>query len=215
MKKLSVSLIALALALVAAPNVHAAQTTPGWYAAAGVGVAFPLDADIRAGGVERKAKTENAALDLLAGAGYAFDNGLRLEAEYFHNQVDVKSVNGVAGGGHVTNNVLFFNALYDIDTNSMLTPYIGAGVGPDFVDVDNVGTTGAYLNGDKVVGAYQAIAGVTAKMDMNWAITADYRYVGSFDPKVDYTGGTKGRIENASHNIIVGLRYSFGAEETI
>ncbi len=215
MKKLSVSLIALA-AVIAAPSIAcAAPAAPGWYAAAGAGLSLPNDPDMYAGGAKLSVENENTALGLSAGVGYAFGNGLRLGAEYFHNRVDAKTVNAVAGSGHLTNNALMFNAYYDIDTGSVLTPYVGAGIGPDFIGIDNVGAAGAYLDGDTVRAAYQAIAGVSARVDENWAVTADYRYMASFDPKVDYTGGTKGRIENSSHNIMIGLRYSFGEEKAV
>jgi outer membrane protein OmpA-like peptidoglycan-associated protein/outer membrane protein W len=212
MKKLYVSLFALTAALVVASAAHA-DTTPGWYVGAGVGAAFPENPTIHAG-VKDDAKDRNTALDLLGDGGYAWANGLRLEGEFLHNQYDVKSINGIPANGHVTNDALFANGFYDIKTGTIFTPYVGAGIGPDFVRVGNVGTTGSALKGNTVVGAYQGIAGVAAQLDPNWAVTADYRYISSFDPKVDMTRGGEGRISNASHNIILGVRYSFGAEET-
>jgi outer membrane protein OmpA-like peptidoglycan-associated protein len=211
MKTISISLVALTVALLASSAAHA-DTTPGWYAAAGVGDAIPEDPAIHAG-TTHNGKDVDAGLDLLGSAGYALDMGLRFEGEYFHNQTNAKTIDGVAASGHISNNAAFLNAFYDFKTGKVLSPYIGAGIGPDFVGVRNVGVPGSYLNGDTVVAAYQAIAGASAQLDKNWAITADYRYVSSFDPKVGYTGGSQGRITNASHNIVLGVRYSFGAEE--
>ena len=212
MKKFSASLVAMAVALIMAPAAHA-ETTPGWYTAAGVGIVFPNNPTIYAGGAKSKAADENNNLDLLGSVGYAFDNGLRFEAEYFHNQMNTVTVNDINAFGHLTNNALFFNAFYDFSTNTMVSPYIGAGIGPDFINVKNVGIPGAFLDGDTVKAAYQGIVGLTAQINENWAVTADYRYIASFDPKVNYTGGTKGRMENASQNFILGVRYSFGAEK--
>lgn len=214
MKKLSVSALALLLAIAAAPSAHA-DSVPGWYAGAGLGASIGVDPTIRNEATGQFGAEDRAVgLAELADVGYGWANGLRLEGEYFHNQNNVKSVAGLDGaGGHVSNNILFLNALYDFKTETRFTPYIGAGVGPDFASVTNAGASGAgYLTGDAVVGAYQGIAGVAAQLDRNWSVSADYRYVGSFDPKVGNSAGGEGRIENASHNIILGVRYSFAPE---
>ena len=216
MKKLSVSLLALVAALVATSAAHA-DTTPGWYAGAGVGATIAVDPTLHSVSGKHDAEDENVNLGVLGDVGYAWLNGWHLEGEFFHDQNNTKSVPGYTGaGGHVINNVLFANVLYDFKTGSILTPYVGAGIGPDFVSVNNVGANGVgFLRGDTLVGAYQGIAGVAAQLDRNWAVTADYRYVSSFDPKVDSTAGGRGRLDNASHNIIVGVRYSFAAPEPV
>ncbi len=212
MKKISVSLIALTAALLLAPAAQA-KTTPGWYAALGVGVAFPVDPTMYAGGAKTKGTDENTNFSSSIAVGYAFDNSIRTAVEFYHNQINTTTFNGSHGFGHITNRILFANVYYDFDNKSLLTPYIGAGFGVDFVNVNNVGNSTGRLKGEEIVGAYQGIVGVAAQIDENWAVTADYRYIASFDPKTSYTGGTKGRISNASQNLIVGVRYSFGAEE--
>ena len=214
MRKLSVSTLALVAALVAAPVAAHANTTPGWYAGAGFGATFDNDPEMRSVTGKRTLEEQRANLDLLGNAGFAWDNGLRLEGEYFHNQSNIKSVEAATnGGGHLSNNALFANVFYDYNMGSMFTPYVGVGAGPDFVNVKSVGGTGAgFLRGDTLVGGYQGIVGVSAQLDHNWAATADYRYIGSFDPKVDSTAGGQGRVDNSSHNLLVGVRYSFGGE---
>lgn len=214
MKKITLSFLALAAAVAFSPAAHARTTPPGWYAGAGVGGTFPTDADIRSAGGKVKVKNHGANLDAIANVGYAWPFGVRVEAQYLHNQYNVHKVDGAAGFGHIINNAVFANVLYDFDVDSMFTPYVGAGIGPDFVNIKNYGNGGyGFLHGDTIVAAYQGIAGVAAQLDRNWAVTADYRYISSWDPKVNYTGGGKGRTENASHNVILGVRYSFGAPE--
>jgi len=212
MKKLSASLLALATALVVAPAAHA-DTTPGWYAGAGLDGSFAVVPTIHYKTGSHDAKDEGVGLGEAASGGYAFGYGLRLEGEFFHDQNNTDGVKGYTGaGGHVSNNALFANALYDFNMGSRYTPYIGAGIGPDFIHVKSVGATGVgYLKGDTLDAAYQGIAGVSAQLDPNWAVTADYRYIASFDPKVDSTTGGQGRVDNASHNVMLGLRYSFGS----
>lgn len=212
MKKISLSLVAMTVVLLMAPAAQA-KTTPGWYGALGVGVAFPEDPTMFAGGSKREGSMDNTNLSSSKSAGYAFDNGIRLAAEFYYNQMNVKMFNNVHGFGHILNRTLFANAYYDFNNKSFLTPYVGAGFGVDFVNVNNVGNAAGRLNGEEVAAAYQGIVGVAAQIDENWAITADYRYVASFDPDAHYTGGTSGHISNASQNIMIGVRYSFGAEE--
>ena len=216
MKKLSISALALAAALVAAPLAAHADTTPGWYVGAGVGATFGQDPIIHDSGRPSgkfSARDEDVNVDGLANGGFAWANGWRAEGEYFHNQINVNHIDNNSGaGGHVSNNALFGNVLYDFNNGSRYTPYLGAGVGADFINVKSVGANGVgFLKGDTLDMGYQGIAGVVAQLDPNWAVTADYRYIASFDPKVDHTGGGQGRMDNASHNLIVGVRYSFAA----
>jgi len=212
MKKLTVSALALVAALVAAPVAHA-DTTPGWYAGAGVGATLPVDTSVYNRFGQHETRAEDVNLDALANGGYAWSNGLRLEGEYFHNQNNFNHAGNtsVQGSGHISNNALFANVLYDFQTGTRFTPYIGGGIGPDFMNVKSVGGPSiGYLKGDTLDAGYQGIAGVATQLDANWAVTADYRYIASFDPKVDSTVGGQGRMDNASHNVIVGVRYSFG-----
>jgi outer membrane protein OmpA-like peptidoglycan-associated protein len=66
------------------------------------------------------------------------------------------------------------------------------------------------VNGENLAFAYQGIAGVAAQLDDNWAVTADYRYVGTPDQKFHTSSGAGAYAENTSHNIVLGIRYSFG-----
>lgn len=214
MKKISLSSAALVVALMAVAPAHAG-TTPGWYATAGAALTFAANPTIHAPTGKSEARAENTNVGFLGGVGYAFGNGLRMETQYFRSQNNILEVDNVDAFGHVVNNAFLLNAFYDFENETILTPYIGAGIGPNFVSVDKVGTAGALLNGRAVVAAYQAIVGVAAQVDENWAVTADYRYIGSFDPKVSYTGGTEARLSNASQNFVLGVRYSFGVEDSV
>ena len=210
MKKLSVSLLALAAALIAAPAAHADQNV-GWYVGAGVGGTLPIDSDLHTPSGKFNGRMEDANLDLLGNVGYEWANGWRVEGEYFHNQNNVNHVASMNGSGHLSNNIAFANAIYSFKNYTRYTPYVGGGVGVDFVNVKGVGSGGVgYLTGDTTNFAYQGIAGVSTQLDPHWSASLDYRYIASTDPKVNSTAGGQGRMENASHNIIAGLRYSFG-----
>jgi outer membrane protein OmpA-like peptidoglycan-associated protein len=212
MKKLTVSTLALAAAIIATPMAVAhADTNPGWYVGGGLGGAFGQDQIIHGVRGEHSDRDEDVNLSFQGNAGYAFAPGYRLEAEYFHDQINANNVDRFRNaGGHTSNNDAFMNVLYDIQTHTRWSPYVGAGLGADFVNVKSIGAQGVgYLKGDTTALAYQGIAGLSTQLDANWTVLADYRYVASLDAKVDDTAGGQGRTDNASHNFMIGLRYSF------
>lgn len=210
MKKIAMPFVALVAAL--AVTSARADTAPGWYAAAGVGAVFPESQTVHSSNGKFKVGMEDANVDILAAGGYAFGNGFRVEAEYFHNQMNADSFGGAPSFGHVINNSLFFNVLYDFDQFMMVTPYIGAGIGPNWVDVTNYGTAADNLDGSTMNAIYQGIAGFAYHFDPNWAFTADYRYINEWpDAKVDFNGPGNGhaRTSTSSHNLLLGVRYTF------
>ncbi len=211
MKTMTKSALFLAAAFIALPVANAsADTVPGWYAGLGAGTNFQLSTDNDTAGVPAF-RFSKPGYDILGNFGYAYDNGLRLEGEAFHSNSVVKD-----NDGSLSNTDLFANALYDINLGSMFTPYVGAGVGVAFIDADNigpitVGSSSAHVNDSSTKLAYQGIVGVAAQLDKDWSVTADYRYIASLDPKFTDSAGTKDRFDNASHNIIVGVRYNLDA----
>ncbi|MBV8061353.1 MAG: outer membrane beta-barrel protein, partial [Alphaproteobacteria bacterium] len=209
MKKTSLSLLAVAAVLAATPAF--ADTTPGWYTGVGAGLNITPDLTSRTAAGDSKVEFK-PNFDFDVNGGYAFNFGGRLEGEYFHNQANVNKVEGSSTNtGHLTNNDLFLNGLYDFKTGEMVTPYVGAGIGLDFAHARDIGTVanGGALDDTRTKFAYQGIAGVAAQLDHNWAVTADYRYIASLKPKYNTTVGGSASTDNASHNVMVGLRYSY------
>jgi OmpA-OmpF porin, OOP family len=198
-----------------------AEAPPGWYVDLGVGANFTPDLTTHAAG-DRDA-TFNTGYSAMGGVGYAYGNGLRTEGEVFYSRAGVDKLKGAAGNvGSLSNTDFFVNGIYDIDLDKiglssiphqMWNPYIGVGIGAAFPETGHLGilSNGGTFNDEDMQFAYQGIVGVAAQMDANWAVTADYRYVASTDPTFKTTAGGTGTMENASHNIMLGIRYSFGA----
>ncbi len=213
--KFSMTAAALAV-LVAAPAL--AEQTPGYYVNGGVGGTFATDSN--AGfGVNKSKLQFNTGYNYEASAGFAYKNGFRVEAEAFHSSSDLDKVSGASNRhGYLSNTDLFLNGYYDYDTKTAFTPYVGAGLGLAISDYKNLGglRDGSSLKENSVLElAYQGIVGVSAQVDKNWSVSADYRYIGTQDAKVHSTVGHNVEVENQSHNILVGVRYSFDAPETI
>lgn len=209
MKIATKSMLALTALLAALPltQASAAETIPGWYAGLGAGMNFQENTGSETTGVP-KFKFDNPNPAVFGDAGYAWSNGLRLEGEAFHSYSVVHRVDG-----SLSNTDLFANALYDIDLCPHLTPYVGAGIGIGFPDAENIGpTSGAtHIDDSAAKLAYQGIVGFSVPLSREWEATADYRYIATLDPKFKDSAGGKDRLDNASHNILIGVRYNFDA----
>ena len=206
MKILKKYALLLTTALITAPLAHAsaADTVPGWYAGLGAGVNFQQSTGTDNGAPSFKFSKPD--YDVLGNGGYAWSNGFRVEGEAFHSYAVVKNMDG-----GLSNTDLFANILYDIDVSPYFTPYVGGGLGVGFPGADNIGPTAGttHINDSQVALAYQGIAGVAVPLSREWAVTADYRYIATLDPKFDNTAGGTNKLDNASHNILIGVRYNF------
>jgi len=208
----SMSLAVATLALLAPLSAQAALPT-GWYVGGDLGMPFQGDDESSLSGVNNQIEYKTGWA-MGANGGYAFGNGIRTEAEltYRHSQANaITGDNSGAAGGGIHNWSLMGNALYDFDTGTRFTPYVGAGIGTSLVDADNLRTiNGGELNGNRYGFAYQGIAGVAYGLDGGWAFTADYRYFATTDLRFKSNTGTRADTENTSHNLMLGLRYTFG-----
>ena len=100
-------------------------------------------------GVEADCSRASAPFDdgLMAGAslGYSFKSGLRLEGEMTQRRHgrddDVRDPLGL-GQGPASELSLMLNGVYDFDTHSALTPFIGAGLGGVRIDQRDAGLLG-------------------------------------------------------------------------
>lgn len=213
MKSLRTMGLAVAAIALLAPFAAKAETLPGWYIGGAAMLPYEVKGDATVGAVSNEVDYD-AGWGLTGSVGYRFDFGLRTEAEmaYRHSDVDVVTGTGSAAndGGGLHNWALMGNALYDFNTGTRFTPYIGAGIGLAFVNADNMRSINALTFDDtKTTFAYQGIAGFEVDLDGPWSFTADYRYFATPDVKVSAASGAKAEIENASHNIVLGIRYTF------
>ena len=213
---LKISTVAASILLLYPMAPASAEQTPGWYAGGGIGGTFTPDADTGTG-AGKSVLQYNPGFNYEASTGYSWNNGFRTELEVFHSRADLDKISGGVGGnnGHLSNTDLFANGFYDLNTGTMYTPYIGAGIGAAYVNSNHIGNLkdGSSLNGTNIEFAYQGIVGVSAQLDDNWSVTADYRYIGTPDPKVHTSTGRGVYTENQSHNILLGIRYSLDTPE--
>ena len=168
----------------------------------------------------------------LAGIGYGFGNGLRVEVEgsYRNNRIKPGDApNRISIGGHEQKYGAMVNALFDLDIGSpYVFPYLGGGLGYQWVDLRSRrtlsapgGATTERLDGTDASFAYQGIFGLSFPVPpvVGLSLTTEYRFMGLTGDR-DF-GGTFGQVgqptrslrasteDNYNHSLLIGLRYAF------
>ncbi|MGE3624207.1 MAG: OmpA family protein [Bdellovibrionales bacterium] len=206
---------AAAIALMAFAAPAKADPVPGWYVGAGAAATWPTDSETNVNGTNNKIEFDTG-WGVVGSVGYGWANGLRAEGEIGQFRTNADEVNGLSGSNGRVNNVDFMgNLYYDFRTGTRWTPYVGAGIGLAAIDVDHIGTltNGGAINDSSLEFAYQGIAGVAYEVADHWSATADYRYTRTTDPKLKTTAGGTVDFDNASHNLVIGVRYTMHAPE--
>lgn len=209
----------LAATVLSLPIAAQAQPVTGIYVGAGAGVNYLQSTKDR--GIE--ISTDLGYVGVLS-VGYGFGNGLRLEVEgsFRSNEADRADIRvpGLASrvnlSGQVRSYGAMVNAIYEFALGPV-QPYIGAGIGYIWQDMDVRGTTGGTtvrLNDTEGAFGFQGIAGVAFPIQAvpGLAITAEYRFLGTTGHEYRVAGVTGGRYEtdNYNHSILAGIRYNFG-----
>lgn len=174
------------------------------------GVFMPTDSEIT-DNVGDKADIEyDAGFTLGAFGGYEFGNGLRLEGELAYKQADMDKIKVGSLNGDIKSEASVFsvmaNVFYDFKNKSIVTPYIGGGIGIATVYVDDASVNGTTVwnNDDDTVFAYQVGAGVGFNVSSRVTLDLGYRYFGTSDVKFEMA-----KAEFASHNVLGGVRFKF------
>ncbi len=135
--------------------------------------------------------------------GYAMGNGLRVEGEIAYRWNDVDTIAGVPSGSEIYSWAFMGNLLYDIDTQTSLTPHLGGGLG---IARGTVETGGSEFS-DTVLAA-QFIAGVDYNVAPDLALLLDYRLFITEDLSLG-AGAGLGGVEYVNSTVSIGLRKSF------
>jgi len=185
-----------------AVSANAQATEPGrfpyWYIGLSGGLAFQNDSDV-----------EGTATDIEWDSGYAMSaslgyqppsfGGFRVEAEVSEHKQDVSN-----GSGDVTTDVAAANIYYDFFNSSVVTPYVGGGIGYARFDLSNTNPTGTEGNDEGFV--YQGLVGIGYEPTTvpNVGLTLGYRYMAAFndpDTSADY--------EYDNHSVEIGAKFRF------
>lgn len=202
---------------------------PGPYMSGFFGVSVPMQTDITSTTSGPGTNTFNDRVEFdpsinIGGTG-GFDFGyLRLEGELSYKNGEISKITEQNKGTRITNVdgrlgalAIMFNAFFDLHNSTMVTPYIGGGIG--FASMylsDTYGTettTGnrsrLYRSGDDSVFAYQAGAGLEIAFTTRFSLDVGYRYFGTTRARFNNRSFTETELRYESHNAAVGLRIKF------
>lgn len=102
------------------------------------------------------------------------------------------------------------NALYDIDLEGPVTPYVGGGVGVGFVDVDYSPSGVGIIDDGSAELAWQAMAGVAWALSPAAEIFAGYRYRATTRANVEADlFAAEFEVENRGSTVEAGVRFWF------
>ncbi len=179
------------------------------YISVGAGIVSTNDSDLHTvdGPVSFEFDTGYAAA---VAVGTAFDY-FRAELEFSYLEVDFDngSYSGiktsVVGDGSIF--VLMMNGYFDFFSDSFLTPFVTAGIGGAQIKTSSLTAPNYnYMleSDDDTVFAYQIGAGVDCWVNEKTAVYVKYKYFATADPQF-----WLGKAEFSSHNIYMGLKFSF------
>ncbi|MGO1080129.1 OmpA family protein [Inquilinus sp. CA228] len=206
--------VAAAAILAAAPAM--AQQATGVYVGAGAGANILQDNDfsVKGSGANRSASYDPGPAGNIY-LGYDWGS-FRADAEISLRSNDVDSVKSSSGtiatNGHQRTIGIMANGYYDFEFGSPIVPYIGAGVGVAMINQQWKAGGTTFSDFDTAF-AYQGIAGVSYSFAPNMAATVEYRYLGTTAATFSDGGVSVKADSTGNHTVLVGLRYTFGADE--
>jgi len=216
--------LALGLCTSALTPFAANAAEPGPYVGIGAGLNMAVGSDFEvqtASGFQYASGTVNYDLGygIAAAIGYRWSDTVRLELELSHRAAGLddivrSDVGSEEAAGRQSSVGVMANILFDVGVGQNFYPYIGGGVGLANNSWSNVSTPTSppfFNDSDKRL-QWQAILGLELPVSerTNWFV--DYRFVGSEGNVFNSNpvGSRVAEIGYGSHNLMVGVRYTFG-----
>jgi outer membrane protein OmpA-like peptidoglycan-associated protein len=216
-------LLAVSIAFAALPfAAHAQSLQPGgFYIGAEGGVSWLLNTSTNVtvagpGFVGNGNANITANTGWTAGGmvGYDFIGPrVEVEARFMQNTGNITFPGGATGSGNFNQVPVMANLLYDFNAGGVIVPYIGAGVGVDFVNLQGGGFSNS---GSSAQFAYQGIIGVGWNIDPTFRLNLEGRYFGSTQPNYNFNAfntTASGNFSNNNLSIMASLQIKFGAPE--
>jgi opacity protein-like surface antigen len=183
-------LVAGCMLLIAQTSVAAGESREGLYFTLEGGVNFLQDNDLTVTIPNQPEISGELFYDTGwaagAAAGYEWANGIALQAElvYRQNGIDGEEVMGMRLGIDGTESSMAFmgNAKFNLDTGTLLTPFVGAGVGLAVLKVDAQPDGGGDFKDTDTQFAYQAMAGVSYAVSEHLHLALEYIYFATTSP---------------------------------
>lgn len=155
-----------------------------------------------------------------ASLGYSFKSGLRLEGEMTQRSYDGLGASGVRdplglGQGPASELSVMLNGVYDFDTKSPLTPFVGAGLGGVRLDQQDPGLIGEGFEFQSQESNWNL--GVQGFAGLEYEFSPDLKLGLRFSQKMvknnksSFDGGTESSGESIKNRaVMLTLTYEFG-----
>jgi OOP family OmpA-OmpF porin len=219
--------ILMASAMMALPMAAAsAQAVDGLYVGAGAGINYLQRENFKfSPGTTQGSARSNIGPAIVLSLGWGFGNGLRAEGEFsYRNNTGFNNPQfgfPASFGGTEQKVGGMANVLYDFVGVPVVQPYVGLGVGYQYVIEQNLhgaalgGTAFNSVNSGRGSFAYQAIRGAAYPIAAapGLALTAEYRFMGLVGNR-SYSvvgGGSITSTSDYNHSLLFGVRYAFNA----
>lgn len=201
-KKILVS--ACSILLLASSTVYSAESQSG-YVSANLGRAMPTTTDVNESGISMSLDYDNG---YTVGGAVGYDFGkARIEGEIQYQKTDIDKFSASDGTTSLTSDAVgdisvtsfLVNGYFDIENSSNFTPFLSAGIGYAYGEIDNFNLPGSgvsSVSADFDGFAYQLGAGGSYAISDKTAWELKYRY---FVPDNDFK----------SHNVTIGVRFNF------
>lgn len=197
---------------------------PGWYLKADAGGTITSDTELKEFFGQTVAPGAKVKFDpgmrIGFAGGYQFTDWFGLEAETGVIANKIKSIDGATrvDDASLANVPLLFNVRFQGPRDSVVSPYVGAGVGTSIsvLDMDEVQYGAATVRGNQsdAVFAYQAFGGLRFKLNDHMGISVEYRYFATKDPQWEDNdfGPSSGKVafgDAETHSVSVSFEYKF------
>lgn len=206
-----------------------ARAADGWYVALDAGATFLEDSSSTASDAFGNSVSFDTKFDTGFGVHGAIGHSwgaLRLEGEvsYRKNDLDTFDVTNITlagigsfndigtfdADGDVSALGFMANVWFDFNPGSPWSPFAGGGLGVARISINDATIVGIPLaDDDDWVFAYQLGAGIGFEVTPTTTISLGYRFFGTADPEFTDLAGIPFDAEYRSHNIEIGLRFSF------
>ncbi|MCG8443078.1 MAG: OmpA family protein [Caulobacterales bacterium] len=196
--------LAAGLALLVAAPVAAQEAV---YLKGGVGYGMPTDVT-----VDELSGFPDATLDgegdarFMVGVGYMLENNWRFDVDAVDRYSDLGAVNDAVGTSDWQNVAVMLNAIYDLNRDGTVSPYLGAGFGVSHnqLSIEAGGVDESFADVNLGV---QALAGLGVALSERVTADLEYRYFRSGEAEND-AGLNFQSLD--THDVLVGLRLAFG-----
>jgi len=210
--KLRLSLMTAAMAL-SFPSLAFAELE-GVYVSGAAGGSYNENSTVK-GSFGKGSALYNPDIAGDAALGYAFGNGVRVEAEgVYRNSIAQGIKGGIVAPGKTGNLDAYggiANVIYAYNTGTAFTPFGGGGLGAINVNPQHLD---GLVDGNRMALAYQATLGVEYALASNLALSVAYKYLATPEYTKFMTGnGTLARVAYENHAVLLGVRYSFGTQK--